>query len=193
MTVWGSSLQIGCRLILLISEHPIQQGIRKECWHRIPGNGTEFLEKWRSLRKKVSLTPKKVKMRGPKKSLSPIPSGNGLFAKCISYMYPGAGKKFGQLVFGFTPWKRLFFFGGGHFSRNSVPFPGIRCQHSFLMPRCIGCSEINKIYRHLICSPSPHLQKKTPHENVCNFVTKKLRTFRLVSFESPRRGLHFIY
>ena len=79
--VRGSKLQIRCRLILLISEHPIQRGIRKECWHRIPGNGTEFLEKWRSLRKKVSLTPKKVKMRGPKKSLSPIPSGNGLFAK----------------------------------------------------------------------------------------------------------------
>ena len=34
----GSKLQIRCRLILLISEHPIQRGIRKECWHRIPGN-----------------------------------------------------------------------------------------------------------------------------------------------------------
>ena len=84
MTVWGSSLQIGCRLILLISEHPIQQGIRKECWHRIPGNGTEFLAKWRSLRKKVSLTPKKWKFGSKKKSLSPNPSGHGLFAKnCI--------------------------------------------------------------------------------------------------------------
>ena len=70
MTVWGSSLQIRCRLILLISEHPIQQGIRKECWHRIPGNGTEFLEKWRSLRKKVSLTPKKWKF-GSKKKVFP--------------------------------------------------------------------------------------------------------------------------
>ena len=84
MTVWGSSLQIGCRLILLISEHPIQQGIRKECWHRIPGNGTEFLAKWRSLRKKVSLTPKKWKFGSKKKNLSPNPSGHGLFAKnCI--------------------------------------------------------------------------------------------------------------
>ena len=84
MTVWGSSLQIGCRLILLISEHPIQRGIRKECWHRIPGNGTEFLAKWRSLRKKVSLTPKKWKFGSKKKSLSPNPSGHGLFAKnCI--------------------------------------------------------------------------------------------------------------
>ena len=36
--VRGSKLQIRCRLILLISEHPIQRGIRKECWHRIPGN-----------------------------------------------------------------------------------------------------------------------------------------------------------
>ena len=44
-------------------------------------------------------------------------------------------------------------------------------------------------------SAPPHLtfRKKTFHENSFNFVTKKLRTFRLVSFESPRRGLHFIY
>ena len=37
---------------------------------------------------------------------------------------------------------------------------------TFLMPCCIGCSEINKINRHLICSllplTSPHLQKKRP-------------------------------
>ena len=53
----------------------------------------------------------------------------------------------------------------------------------FLMPCCIGCSEINKINRHLICcrrlpfaTPS---EKKTSHKNGCNFVT---RTFRLVSF-----------
>ena len=30
----------------------------------------------------------------------------------------------------------------------------------FLMPCCIGCSEIDKINRHLICSHSPHLRKK---------------------------------
>ena len=30
----------------------------------------------------------------------------------------------------------------------------------FLMPCCIGCSEINKINRHLICPPAPHLRKK---------------------------------
>ena len=30
----------------------------------------------------------------------------------------------------------------------------------FLMPCCIGCSEINKINRHPICSHSPHLRKK---------------------------------
>ena len=37
---------------------------------------------------------------------------------------------------------------------------------TFLMPCCIGCSEINKINRHLICNllplTSPHLQKKRP-------------------------------
>ena len=50
-------------------------------WHRIPGNGTEFPEKWQSLQKKVSLTPKKVKMRCQQKSLSPIQSGHEPFAK----------------------------------------------------------------------------------------------------------------
>ena len=55
----------------------------------------------------------------------------------------------------------------------------------FLMPCCIGCSEINKINRHPMCPPSPHLRKKTSHKNGCNFVTKKLRTFRLVSLERP--------
>ena len=65
--------------------------------------------------------------------------------------------------FWFYPLKRLFFFGGGQISRNSVPFPGIRCQHSFLMPRCTGCSEINKINRHLICSLLP-LTSTTPLE-----------------------------
>ena len=38
-------------------------------------------------------------------------------------------------------------------NRNYGPPP-------FLMPCCIGCSEINKINRHLICSPLPHLWKK---------------------------------
>ena len=65
MTVWGSSLQIGCRLILLISEHPIQQGIRKECWHRIPGNGTEFLEIWPPP-KKTAFSGGKTKKKLPK-------------------------------------------------------------------------------------------------------------------------------
>ena len=44
-------------------------------------NQTPILEKCQSLRKKSSLTPKKVKMGAPKKMYSPNPSGHGLFAK----------------------------------------------------------------------------------------------------------------
>ena len=44
-------------------------------------NFTTILTKWRSLGKKASLTPKKVKIRAKKKSNSPHPSGHGLFAK----------------------------------------------------------------------------------------------------------------
>ena len=73
--VRGSKLQIRCRLILLISEHPIQRGIRKECWHRIPGNGTEFLEIWPP--------PKKQPFQGvkPKKSCPNFFSGSGIHIK----------------------------------------------------------------------------------------------------------------
>ena len=63
--VRGSKLQIRCRLILLISEHPIQRGIRKECWHRIPGNGTEFLEIWPPP-KKTAFSGGKTKKKLPK-------------------------------------------------------------------------------------------------------------------------------
>ena len=63
-----------------ISEHPIQRGIRKIVlapnswkWHQIPGKVTKPL-------KKVPLTPKN-RNEGPKKIISQIPSGNGLFAK----------------------------------------------------------------------------------------------------------------
>ena len=73
--VRGSKLQIRCRLILLISEHPIQRGIRKECWHRIPGNGTEFLEIWPP--------PKKTAFSGgkTKKKLPKFFSGSGIHIK----------------------------------------------------------------------------------------------------------------
>ena len=41
------------------------------------------------------------------------------------------------------------------------PRPSQKCgPPPFLMPCCIGCSEINKINRHLICHRSPHLGKK---------------------------------
>ena len=63
------AVQISREVVLLAEEPPL--------WK----SGTTYLEKWRSLRKKVSLTPKKVEMRSPKKSLSPIPSENVLFAK----------------------------------------------------------------------------------------------------------------
>ena len=63
------AVQIFREVVLLAEEPPL--------WK----SGTTSLEKWRSLRKKVSLTPQKVEMRSPKKSLSPIPSENVLFAK----------------------------------------------------------------------------------------------------------------
>ena len=44
-------------------------------------NLTSILTKWRSLGKKASLTPKKVKFWAKKKSNSPHPSGHELFAK----------------------------------------------------------------------------------------------------------------
>ena len=43
------------------------------------------------------------------------------FAKCISYMYPGARKKIWATFFWFYPLKRLFLLEG-------VRFPGIRCH-----------------------------------------------------------------
>ena len=62
------AVQISREVVLLAEEPPL--------WK----SGTTSLEKWRSLRKKVSLTPKKGN-EVPKKSLSPIPSENVLFAK----------------------------------------------------------------------------------------------------------------
>ena len=51
----GSKLQIRCRLILLISEHPIQRGIRKECRTPSLEIGTTSPEIWtRSEKRAVS-------------------------------------------------------------------------------------------------------------------------------------------
>ena len=59
----GSKLQIRCRLILLISDHPIQRGIRKECRTPSLEIGTTSPEIWtRSEKRAVSggKTKKKV-------------------------------------------------------------------------------------------------------------------------------------
>ena len=51
----GSKLQIRCRLILLISDHPIQRGIRKECRTPSLEIGTTSPEIWtRSEKRAVS-------------------------------------------------------------------------------------------------------------------------------------------
>ena len=53
--VRGSKLQIRCRLILLISDHPIQRGIRKECRTPSLEIGTTSPEIWtRSEKRAVS-------------------------------------------------------------------------------------------------------------------------------------------
>ena len=48
-------------------------------------------------------------------------------------------------------------------SGEVVPISREGVLHSFLMPRCMGCSEINKINRHLICSLLP-LTSTSPYE-----------------------------
>ena len=61
----GSKLQIRCRLILLISDHPIQRGIRKECRTPSLEIGTPSLEIW-TLSEKTAVSGSKTKKMLPK-------------------------------------------------------------------------------------------------------------------------------
>ena len=59
---WGERRQIRCRLIILISEHPIQQGIRKRggplfCHEERRGRTDEERTEWRILGSRMHISP----------------------------------------------------------------------------------------------------------------------------------------
>ena len=74
------------------------------------------------------------------------------FAKCIFYMYPGAAEKNWATFFLVLPPETALFSERVQISGEVVPISREGVLHSFLMPRCMGCSEINNINRHIIVS-----------------------------------------